>query len=157
MKWIGLLVLNLRKRRGFCLALVSLLALLALANAARAASSVFMINEVKFNPPGSFPTHPDSLWEYIELIGPSGYDLTSHRVVVIGGSKAGSIGRGVATLVVPLSGTIPASGIVLIKQAGHPTPPGALGITVTAGQRIAAGVDNDQDDLIRNHAYDLPA
>ncbi len=128
-------------------------------NSPQASTSIpfLVINEVKANPPGSAsdtPPRPDSLWEYIELKGTPNYNLANHRVVVLNGRQQGLIGRGVATLVVPLSGTLPASGIVLIKQAGHGAPqPNVLEITVQQSHRIVAGpTTNPDDELIVNDA-----
>lgn len=113
-----------------------------------------VLNEIKINPPGDVadnPSRPDSGWEYIELKGVPGHDLANHRVIVLNGSDGETgIDRGVATLVVPLSGTVPASGIVQIRQAGHLVPSSALGILVQPAHRIPAGAGNPNDELMVN-------
>jgi len=114
-----------------------------------------VLNEIKANPPGSVnssPPQPDSIWEYIELKGSPGYNLVNHRVVVLNGANASPIGRGKATLVVPLSGTVPASGIVMIKQDGHASAPGTLEILVQPQHRISVADGNTDDELIVNNA-----
>src|SRR5258705_2795791 len=121
------------------------------------AAGFLRLNEIVANPPGSasdVPSKPESQWEFIELIGSPDYDMANHYVVVINGDSGVDFPVGTTSLVVPLSGTVPASGMVFIKQAGHPVPIQTKQFIVQANQRIPVTVGppsrNTNDELIAN-------
>src|SRR5258705_7700758 len=121
------------------------------------AAGFLRLNEIVANPPGSasdVPSKPESQWEFIELIGSPDYDMANHYVVVINGDSGVDFPVGTTSLVVPLSGTVPASGMVFIKQAGHPVPIQTKQFIVQANQRIPVTVGspsrNTNAELIAN-------
>ncbi len=65
------------------------LALCLLAGAASSASAQVVLNEIFSNPPGS-GSAGDDRWEYIEIQGPAGYDLSGFMIASVFGGADGN-------------------------------------------------------------------
>ena len=66
-----------------------------------------VLNEIRTDQPGADND------EYFELAGPAGTDVSAYTLIVLGD---GATGTGTIEAVVPLSGTIPADGFMLIAE-----------------------------------------
>ena len=109
------------------------------------------INEIDLDPPGN-----DNPYEYIELRGTPGSSLSNmylvafESVYVFGNPGDPGVGQtGKANFVQALSGTFPASGLVIIKSpSGGFTPPGGTTIFTNADlDTIGGGLKNGSNSF----------
>jgi MYXO-CTERM domain-containing protein len=101
-----------------------------------------VLNEVVFNPAGT-----DNPYEFVELKGPAGLNLTGYSIAYVEGDNNTNLGK--AIVVWPLTGSIGANGLYIVRAAaGHTGLPAATTVQDETSLGAAGQLQNDSGTVI---------